>query len=374
VSRVLVAMSGGVDSSLAAAALVDAGHEVTGVTLRQWRGPAGPGPGGQGCCGLDDTEDARRVAAQLGVPHYTFDVADEFRDRVVDPFVAAYGAGRTPNPCATCNRDLRWGWLYRRARAMGFDAVATGHHARVVAEPDGGVALCRGRDRGKDQSYVLALVPPAAWARTLLPVGELTKAQVRREAARRGLRTATKPESMEICFVGRGGLRRFLGARLPLRPGPVVDRAGAVVGTHAGAAGYTVGQRRGLGVAAGARRYVLDVDPAANTVVVGTRAELLTDRVVLGGPVWHAPHLAVGTEVEVQTRAHGPVTPGVVEAIVAGGPDAGAAPAGGPDGDAASAAGDALVVRLAEPRPRVAPGQVVALYDGDRLLAGGIAR
>ncbi len=357
-SRVLVAMSGGVDSSVAAALLVDAGYEVAGMTLRQWRGSVDGG-----CCGVDDVEEARRAADRLGIPHYTVDAAEVFEATVVEPFVDAYRSGRTPNPCATCNREVRWGWLAVRACAMGFDAIATGHHARLAPGPDGRPALHRGRDRAKDQSYVLALVPPGAWSRTLLPVGELTKHQVRAEAARRGLRNADRPDSMEICFVGPGGLRSFLSARLPLRPGPVVDREGRRLGTHAGAPLYTPGQRRGLGVAAGERRYVLTVDVEANRLVVGGARDLDTTRVEVDGVVWHDDPPDPGREVLVQTRAHGDVIAACIE------PGSAAGPAGGAPDRTGS-----LVLRLAAARPRPAPGQVIALYDGDRLVAGGLAR
>jgi tRNA-specific 2-thiouridylase len=358
VSRVLVAMSGGVDSSVAAALLVDAGHEVAGMTLRQWRGPVDGG-----CCGVDDVEEARRAADRLGIPHYTVDAAEVFEAAVVEPFVHGYRSGRTPNPCATCNREVRWGWLAARARAMGFDAIATGHHARIAPGPDGRPALHRGRDRAKDQSYVLALVPPGAWGRTLLPVGELTKREVRTEATRRGLRNAGRPDSMEICFVGPGRLRSFLSARLPLRPGPVVDREGRRLGTHAGAALYTPGQRRGLGLAAGERRYVLRVDVEANRLVVGGVQDLCTTRVEVDGVVWHGDPPDPGHTVLVQTRAHGEVIAARLES----------GPAPGPTGDPPAGAGP-LVLRLAAARPRPASGQVVALYDGDRLVAGGLAR
>jgi len=339
--RVLVAMSGGVDSSVAAARLLAAGHDVTGVTLKLWGGDSD-----SGCCSVADVEDARRVAAQLGIDHYVFNFADDFTAAVVDPYVAAHAAGRTPNPCVECNRSIKFGRLLERAEATGFDAVATGHHARVVTSAEG-VRLARGRDVGKDQSYVLYMLAEPQLARLLLPVGEMTKAQVRAEAAALGLRTAGKPESMEVCFITRGGRERFLAERGAMRAGDIVDPAGRVVGRHDGAAAFTVGQRRGLGVAAGERRYVLDVDASTATVAVGPYDALLRDDVPVTGLTFAGGAPPPPSErLLVQVRAHGTPTPGRLD-------------------------GDRVV--FADPQPRVAPGQVVALYRGDVLVGGGIA-
>jgi tRNA-specific 2-thiouridylase len=339
--RVLVAMSGGVDSSVAAARLRDEGHDVTGVTLKLWGGTSD-----SGCCSVADVEDARRVAAQLDIPHYVFDFTEDFDAAVVDPYVDAYAQGRTPNPCVDCNRTMKFGRLLDRALALGFDAVATGHHARLVTGADGGPALARGADPAKDQSYVLAILTRRELAHARFPVGTLTKAAVRAEAARLGLRTATKPESMDVCFVARGGRRAFLDARVPPAPGPVVTTAGDRVGAHAGVGGFTIGQRRGLGVAVGERRFVVDVDAATSTVTIGSRGDLLRAESPVTDAVFASSPLAPGSAVDVQVRAHGEARP-------------------------ARWHGDRVV--WDEPAPRVAPGQVVALYRGDVVLGAAIA-
>jgi tRNA-specific 2-thiouridylase len=337
---VLVAMSGGVDSSVATALLLDAGYDVTGVTLKLWGGPSD-----SGCCSVSDVEDARRVAAQLGVPHYVFDFSEPFEHGVVEPYVAAYASGITPNPCVECNRTIKFGKLLERAHVLGFDYVATGHHARIERGGPQGLRLLRGADRAKDQSYVLYMLGASELARTLLPVGELTKSEVREHAARLGLRTATKPESMDVCFITRGGRAAFLEARLDTRPGAVVDTRGRVLGEHRGVARFTVGQRRGVGVAAGERRYVVDVDAKTSTIVVGARHELLRDRVQVRDLAFVARRPAPDHALDAQVRAHGDPIP-------------------------ATLVDD--VVHFASPQPRVAPGQVVALYDGDELLGGGL--
>jgi len=261
----------------------------------------------------------------------------------VSPYVDAYASGETPNPCVECNRTMKFGRVLARARQLGYDEIATGHHARVVETPHGR-AVARGADPAKDQSYVLYMLGADELARTRLPIGEMTKADVRAHAHELGLRTAAKHESMDVCFIKRGGRVAFLGDRIARRPGAIVDPAGAVVGAHDGFEAFTVGQRRGTGVAQGERRYVIDIAPTTATVTIGPRDALLRDRVRLRDLSFvRAP---VG-EVLAQTRAHG-------------------------EPFAARLDGDTL--SFAEPQPRVAPGQVVACYDGDVLLGGGIAR
>ena len=335
--NVLVAMSGGVDSSVAAALLLEAGHEVTGCTMRLWGGESDTG-----CCSVSDVDDARRVAQQLGIPHYVFDFGDDFAAGVVEPYVAAHAAGRTPNPCIECNRTVKFDRLLRRADALGFDALATGHHARVVAE-GGHWHLRRAVDAAKDQSYVLHMLDQASLSRTLLPVGELTKAEVRVRAAALGLRTAAKPDSQDVCFITKGGRESFLARRLELTPGRVIDTSGAQVGTVEAVQLVTIGQRRGLGMAGGSDpRYVVDVE--GDTVTVGTAGDLLVDGVELTDVTWvDGP---VAGEVLVQCSAHGRPRPATF---------------------------DGTTVRWATPAPRVAPGQSVVLYAGDTVLGGGLA-
>lgn len=341
--RVLAAMSGGVDSSVAAALLVEAGHDVVGVTLKLW-----DNPGDGGCCSVAEIEDARRVAQQLGIDHWVFGFTDEFEARVVAPYAAAHAEGRTPNPCVECNRHLKFGRLLRRARQLGFDAVATGHHARLRQAASGAWELLRGADAGKDQSYVLYVLGQAELARCRFPVGELTKAEVRDTARRLGLRTADKPDSQDVCFVTTsGGRQAFLSGRIPLHRGRVVDGGGAEVGRVEAVELVTVGQRRGLGTGGGTRRFALDVDPVAATVTVGSLDDLLTDRVEVDELRWVGPEQAgAGVAVQVQTSAHG-------------------TPVGG------KVVGERTVL-FDRPVRRVARGQSVVVYRGEKVLGGGI--
>ncbi|HEX9978285.1 MAG TPA: tRNA 2-thiouridine(34) synthase MnmA [Acidimicrobiia bacterium] len=346
--RMLVAMSGGVDSSVAAAAMVEGGHEVIGVTLKQWSGPDGRLPTA-GCCTVADAEDARRVAATLGIPYYVLDYREQFAGAVVEHFGREYLAGRTPNPCIECNRTVRFGALLDRAGELGCDGLVTGHHARV--DHDGTrYRLLAGRDRAKDQSYVLHMLGQAELALIRLPIGEMTKADVRAEAARLGLRTAGKAESQDLCFVG-GDYRKFLRERHPesARPGPIVDLEGSVLGTHAGTAGYTVGQRRGLGVSFGEPRYVVGVDAATATVTIGRRADLAVDGCRVAGVSFVSgvpPEQGAAVSVKVRYRS-----PAVAATLW-------------------DAAGH-YEVRFSESQLAVAPGQAAVFYCGDEVLGGG---
>ncbi|HUZ19724.1 MAG TPA: tRNA 2-thiouridine(34) synthase MnmA [Acidimicrobiales bacterium] len=348
--RVLVAMSGGVDSSVAASLLHEQGHEVVGATLKLWSGA-----GDSGCCSVADVADARRVADQLGIDHHVFNFTEEFETSVVGPYVAAHAAGRTPNPCVECNRHLKFRRLLDRALRLGFDAVATGHHARVDHDASGRPQLLRGADAAKDQSYVLSVLGAGELERLLLPVGVLTKAEVRAAAAERGLHTAAKPDSQDVCFVASrtsgAGRASFLAERIELHPGRVVDaRSGAPLGTVEAVELVTVGQRRGLGIASGgrpgARSYALAVDVASRTVLVGAEDELLTEAVRLAERTWVHEALPPGTEVLVQASAHGRARPAAL------------------DGDG---------VRFVAPERRVAPGQLVACYRGDAVVGSGVA-
>ncbi|MDR0345833.1 MAG: tRNA 2-thiouridine(34) synthase MnmA [Nocardiopsaceae bacterium] len=343
--RVLAAMSGGVDSAVAAARAADAGHEVTGVHLALSANPQSYRSGARGCCTLEDARDARRAADVIGIPFYVWDLAERFHQDVVSDFVAEYARGRTPNPCLRCNEKIKFAAVLDRAVALGFDAVCTGHHARLV---DG--ALHRSPDRGKDQSYVLAVLTGGQLARALFPLGDSTKDQVRAEAAARGLAVADKPDSHDVCFIPDGDTRSFLARALGAAPGPIVDTGGAVVGRHDGAYGFTVGQRKGLRVGTpapdGKPRYVLDIEPVSGTVTIGPAEELDVMRIVAERPVWTGrPAPAGPVECQVQLRAHGDVHPAVAE------------PGGGE-----------LRISLARPARGVATGQAAVLYDGDRVL------
>lgn len=346
--KALVAMSGGVDSSVAAALMLEAGHEVVGVTLKQWQGADGSLPT-SGCCTLADAEDARRVAAQLDVPYYVLDHVADFRERVVEPFGAAYAAGRTPNPCVDCNRRVRFRTLLERTEGLGCDVLVTGHYARVRAD-SGRYRLLRGKDQAKDQSYVLHMLGQAELAKVLLPIGEFTKPEVREHASRLGLRTAAKPDSQDICFV-KGDYRDFLRENFTdvAQPGDVVDTDGVVVGAHNGTVDFTIGQRKGLGVAFGEPRYVVEVQPASATVVIGRLSDLEVKGCRLEELSFVAGSAPVGeSEVTVKVRYRSePV--------------------------AASLAIDPVgpLISFREPQRAVAPGQAAVLYDGDEVIGGG---
>src|SRR5947208_3561942 len=339
--HVLAAMSGGVDSAVAAARAADAGYDVTGVHLALSRNPQTYRSGARGCCTLEDARDARRAADVIGIPFYVWDLADRFHEDVVDDFVAEYAAGRTPNPCLRCNEKIKFSAVLDRALALGFDAVVTGHHARRDAQG----RLRRSVDLGKDQSYVLAVLTREQLAHSMFPLGDSTKARVRQEAAERGLAVADKPDSHDICFIADGDTRGWLRDRLGEAPGDIVDAAtGAVVGRHAGAYAYTVGQRKGLRLERpapdGRPRYVLSITPVSNTVTVGPAEALEVSTVYGDRPLWNAP--AGPVAAEVQMRAHGEVVPASV-----------------------TVAGNRLVAALARPVRGVAPGQAVVAYQPD---------
>src|SRR5919107_2061617 len=301
-------MSGGGDSAVAAARAVDAGHDVTGVHLALARNPQTYRTGARGCCTLEDSRDARRAADVIGIPFYVWDMAEQFHDDVVDDFVAEYAAGRTPNPCLRCNEKIKFAAVLDRAVALGFDAVVTGHHARLG--PDG--RLRRSVDLAKDQSYVLAVLTQAQLDRAIFPLGDSTKTKVRAEAADRGLAVADKPDSHDICFIADGDTQGFLRERLGERPGQIVGTDGAVLGEHAGTHRFTVGQRKGLNLstpsATGEPRYVLSIQPKSNTVVVGSAADLEVAEVRCDRPVWIADRPAQAFDCQVQLRAHGMVS------------------------------------------------------------------
>jgi len=347
--RVLVAMSGGVDSSVAAALLRDQGHEVLGATLKLWGGPSD-----SGCCSVEDVEDARRVAQQLGIPHHVFDMTEVFEKSVVGPYVEEHRLGRAPNPCVECNRHIKFRQLLDRALRLGFDALGTGHHARVVVRrtPESPGApvqykLMRGQDPAKDQSYVLSMLGQAELARVLLPVGELTKADVREVASSLGLRTAAKPDSQDVCFISSdAGRTGFLEGRIPLHPGRVIDiESGDEVGAVDAVELVTVGQRRGMGHGSdGQRRYVKHVDPMSRLVLVGGAEEVASSQVELLATSieWVDAALSPGSRAVAQVSAHGRPLPCTFE-VDASGP----------------------VVIFESPQRPVAPGQTVALYDLD---------
>jgi tRNA-specific 2-thiouridylase len=346
--KILMAMSGGVDSSVAAALLQQQGHHVVGVTMRLWGGESDTG-----CCSVSDVDDARRVAQQLGIDHLVFNFTDDFDRHVVSPYVEAHAAGVTPNPCIECNRSIKFSRLSERADALGFDAVATGHHARIALTPSGAPRVFRGHDAAKDQSYVVHMLAGRELERTLFPVGDMTKDQVRDVARQLGLRTASKPDSQDVCFItSTGGRETFLGHRIPFHPARVVDTEGNDVGSVDAVEMVTIGQRRGLGLhKTEAKRFVVDVDTAERKVVVGTEADLLRTDLALHDMVWAGGQPEAG-EYRVQCSAHGASLPCSVVVI-----------------------DDVRVqVRLHQPHRRIAPGQSAVLYDttDSYVVAGGL--
>ena len=349
-------MSGGVDSAVAAARAVDAGHEVTGIHLALARNPASYRSGARGCCTIEDANDARRAADVIGIPFYVWDLSDRFHDDVVVDFMEEYSAGRTPNPCLRCNERIKFAAVLDRALALGFEAVATGHYAQLRPGPDGLVEMHRAVDDGKDQSYVLGVLTQDQLAHALFPLGGSTKADVRREAAKRGLLVADKPDSHDICFVADGDnagwLREKLGERAPNQGGDIVDATtGSVLGRHEGTVGFTIGQRRGLRIGRpapdGRPRFVLDIEPASGTITVGPRERLAVHHITGRAPRWcgTVPGVLEGPRVGVQLRAHGAEHPARVRTD-----------------------GEAVEIELLEPAYGVAPGQAAVIYDGTRVV------
>lgn len=340
--KVLAAMSGGVDSSVAAARMVDAGHDVVGVHLALSSAPGTLRTGSRGCCSKEDASDARRVADVLGIPFYVWDFVERFKADVIDDFVSSYARGETPNPCVRCNQRIKFSALSARALALGFDTVATGHYARLSQG-----RLRRAVDEDKDQSYVLAVLTAEQLRHAAFPIGDTPKPQIRAEAARRGLAVADKPDSHDICFIPSGDTRAFLGERIGVRRGAVVNADGAVLATHDGVHGFTIGQRKGLGIVGpgpdGRPRYVTAIDADTATVHVGAADDL--DVVALRGraPVFTAGAAFSGpVECAVQVRAHGETASAVAELV-----------------------GDELDVRLRTPLRGVAPGQTLVMYRPD---------
>ncbi|WP_446721097.1 tRNA 2-thiouridine(34) synthase MnmA [Luteococcus sp. H138] len=341
-------MSGGVDSAVAAARMVAAGHDVTGVHLALSKNPQSFRSGARGCCSLEDSHDARRVADKLGIPFYVWDLSDRFRADVVDDFVAEYAAGRTPNPCLRCNEKIKFAAVLERGMALGFDKVVTGHYARL-AESDGEFALYRAADAAKDQSYVLGVLNQQQLAHSLFPLCDVPKSTVRAEAAALGLGVAKKPDSHDICFIPDGDTAGYLGRALGERDGQIVDETGEVVGHHTGFHQFTVGQRRGLhlGVPAadGKPRFVLDVEPVRNRVTVGPKESLAIERIEGIRPSWTQSRPEGVWRGLAQVRAHGEAMPATI-----------------------CSTPDAMTVGLDAPATGIAPGQAVVVYDGDRVV------
>jgi tRNA-specific 2-thiouridylase len=343
-SRVFVAMSGGVDSSVAAALLVKDGHDVTGVTMRLLSGEDETG----GCCSAEGARDAKRVCDTLGIAHYTLEFSKEFEREVIERYCDEYAAGRTPNPCIVCNDRIKFSELMRRVALQEAEFLATGHYARIVTDVAGARWLARGADAAKDQSYFLYRMTPEQLDRTLFPVGEMTKSRVRETARSLGLPTAERAESQETCFVPDDDVRAFVREHRPdaFVPGDIRDARGAVIGTHDGVPGYTVGQRRGLGLPGPERTFVTAIDTGSATVTVGPKGSAVAHTVVASDPVWRG---SSGRRVTARLRYRGPESPAT-----------------------ATLEGDRLVVTFEEEIDTPAPGQALVCWDGDLVVGGGV--
>ena len=346
--RVIAALSGGVDSAVAAARAVDAGHEVVGIHLALSRAESSTGRS-KGCCSIADAQDARRIADMLDIPYYVWDLSEAFAREVIDDFLDSYREGLTPNPCLRCNESIKFAAVLDRALALDFDAVCTGHYARIVVGADG-PELHRAVDPDKDQSYVLSVLTPEQIAATLVPLGDSHKSQVRAEAAKRGLRVADKPDSHDICFIPDGDTSGWLRDHLGEAPGEIVDATtGAVLGRHSGAYAFTIGQRRGLDLRepapSGSRRYVVDVDPVDQRVFVGEEQLLAKSTIEGRDPIWCGAVPVSGARLSVQIRAHGEPMDAAIDVF-----------------------DDRVVAYLDEPARGVAPGQAMAMYDGTRVI------
>jgi len=345
--RVLVAMSGGVDSSVAAALLHELGHELVGVTLHLWDADGEQQVGR--CCAPEDRDDARRTCEHLGIPHYVLDEREAFRKHVVDPFVTEYQAGRTPIPCVSCNRTVKLTYLTEVARRFDATHIATGHYARLARAGDGHLRLLRGRDQDKDQSYFLFGLPQSTLERLVFPLGDLTKPEVREAGRRLGVPNADKPESMELCFVPDGRVGDFINRQgSPTATGQIVDASGAVLGAHDGVANFTRGQRRGLGLGGGGARYVLRIVPDTAEVVVGDEAELYDARLMATDAHWIAGKPAATFQGEVRIRyRHRGARADIIPS------------------------GTGFEVQFDEPQRAITPGQAAVVYRGDEVIGGG---